>query len=279
MKPVLSIIIPCYNTESTLASTLDSVLQQEFQEWEAIIVNDGSPDNLEAVALKYVDRDSRFNYYKKENGGLGSARNFGIKNAKGEFILPLDSDNQIEKNFALDAISIFKNDLSIGVVHGDAEYFGEKTGIWKVEAHNLSEVLVHNYIDACAIYKKSLWEAVGGYDEKMPYQGHEDWEFWISFGSLGVKFHHLNKIAFKYYVSRDSMIRSFTKEMTQANQTYIIAKHATLFHQHYCKMVAKSKNANLKFLKKVKSKRFVVDLFCSTFFGFKCFKTKTDKLD
>ena len=193
------------------------------------------------IALKHVDLDSRFQYYKKENGGLGSARNFGIKKAKGEFILPLDSDNQIEKTFALDALPIFKNDSTIGVVHGNAEYFGEKTGIWKVETYDLSKILIHNYIDACAIYKKSLWKAVGGYDENMPYQGHEDWDFWVSFGGLGVKFHYLNKHTFRYYTSKESMIRLFTEKMTKANQRYIVAKHASLFHQHYCKMTSKSK--------------------------------------
>lgn len=82
MSTKLSIIIPCYNSESTLETTLKSVLNQEFQEWEAIMVNDGSPDNLEAIALKYVQKDTRFIYFKKENGGLGSARNYGIKKLK-----------------------------------------------------------------------------------------------------------------------------------------------------------------------------------------------------
>ena len=59
-KPLLSIIIPCYNTEKTLEETLASVLKQEFEYWEAIIVNDGSPDNLESIALSFVERDSRF---------------------------------------------------------------------------------------------------------------------------------------------------------------------------------------------------------------------------
>ena len=68
---VISIIIPSYNTEQTLEETCISVINQEYQNWEAIIVNDGSPDNLEEIALEWVKRDSRFKYFKKENGGLG----------------------------------------------------------------------------------------------------------------------------------------------------------------------------------------------------------------
>ena len=279
MKPKLSIIIPCYNSEATLENTLKSVLNQEFQEWEAIMVNDGSPDNLEHIALKYVSIDSRFIYFKKQNGGLGSARNYGIKKAEGEFILPLDSDNQIEKSFASDAISIFKNNLAVGVIHGHAEYYGEKTGLWKVNEFDINDMLVHNYIDACAIYKKSLWEKVNGYDENMPYQGHEDWEFWIALAALKVTFYHLQKITFRYYVSSNSMIKSFTYQMTLSNQDYIIKKHSRLFHECFCKAVSCSDILKKNLNKRLKSKKFVTDLISKTFFGFKIFNSNLDRFN
>ena len=278
MNPILSIIIPCYNSEATLEETLKSVLNQEFQEWEAIIVNDGSPDNLETIAIKYIEKDTRFKYFKKENGGLGSARNYGIQKSKGHYILPLDSDNQIEKDFALSAIPIFENDIEVGVVHGDAEYYGDKKGIWEVDEFNLDRMLAHNYIDACAIYRKNIWEQVGGYDEKMPHQGHEDWEFWVSLAGLKTKFHHLKKVTFKYYFSGKSMIRSFTDEMVLINQDYIIKKHSRLFHEHYCKIIWYPNTSNRQtYLKKLKSKKFVIDLFCKTIFGFKLFNSRLDK--
>jgi len=277
MKPILSIIIPCYNSQATLESTLKSILNQEFQEWEAIMVNDGSPDNLEEIALNYVEKDTRFSYFKKDNGGLGSARNYGIKKANGAYILPLDSDNQIEKNFTHDALSVFHKDPSIGVVYGNAEYYGEKIGFWEVDTFNLDKMLVHNYIDACAVYKKCLWEQVGGYDEKMPYQGHEDWEFWVALASLKVEFYHLQKITFKYYVSSSSMINSFTKDMVLENQDYIISKHSRLFHQHYRDSFKYRNKLKENLLAKLKSRKFVIDLICKTFFGFKIFNTKLDE--
>jgi hypothetical protein len=98
-------------------------------------------------------------------------------------------------------------------------------------------MLVHNYIDACAIYKKKFWEEVGGYDENMPYQGHEDWEFWIALGNLSVVFYHLNKIAFKYFVSENSMSQSFTNEIILQNQDYIVRKYSRQYHEQYSKAV------------------------------------------
>ena len=67
MQPKVSIIIPCYNSESTLNETLQSVFDQKYEAWEAIMVNDGSPDNLETIALNWVEKDDRFKYYKKTN--------------------------------------------------------------------------------------------------------------------------------------------------------------------------------------------------------------------
>ena len=86
MNPKVSVIVPCYNQAQFLAETLDSVLAQTHENWECIIVNDGSTDNTETVAMDYCDRDKRFVYLKKENGGLSSARNAGLDIAQGDYV-------------------------------------------------------------------------------------------------------------------------------------------------------------------------------------------------
>lgn len=83
--PLISVIVPCYNQAQYLDECLQSVYDQTYQNWECIIVNDGSPDNTEEIVLQWTKKDARFNYLKKENGGLSSARNAGIDIAKGEF--------------------------------------------------------------------------------------------------------------------------------------------------------------------------------------------------
>lgn len=268
MTALLTIITPCFNSEKTLEKTLQSVFNQSFQDWELIIVNDGSTDDTEKISLEWVQKDPRFKYFYKENGGLGKARNYGIERATGTYILPLDSDNLVEKHFIKDAIKVFENNKDVGVVHGYAEYFGEKEGIWIVEDFNLQKMLVHNYIDACAIFKKELWERVGGYDEKMPYQGHEDWDFWISLNNLGAIFFNLHEITFKYYVSSSSMIRSFNSDMFFLNQDYIVKKHSKLYYNEYYNVISSRE----KLFASLKSKKNIINLFTSTFFRFKFFK-------
>ena len=93
--PKISIIIPIYNVEKYLRRCLDSVLNQTFSDWEAICVNDGSPDNSDVILAEYAARDTRFKIVNKKNGGLSDARNAGMQVATGDYILYLDSDDFI----------------------------------------------------------------------------------------------------------------------------------------------------------------------------------------
>ena len=93
--PAISVIIPIYNVEKFLRRCLDSVLNQTFTDWEAICVNDGSPDNSDVILAEYAGKDARFKIVNKKNGGLSDARNAGMKVATGDYILYLDSDDFI----------------------------------------------------------------------------------------------------------------------------------------------------------------------------------------
>lgn len=96
--PTVSIIVPCYKQAQYLPATLASVQSQTLASWECLIVDDGSPDETEMVAKSWAGKDDRFRYFRKENGGLSSARNFGLKHARGRFIQFLDSDDAILPN-------------------------------------------------------------------------------------------------------------------------------------------------------------------------------------
>lgn len=236
MTPIISIIIPCYKTEKTLSETLQSVLDQDFIEWEALIINDGSPDHVEAIAEEWVQKDTRFKYFKKHNGGLGSARNYGISKAQGEFILPLDSDNKIRPDFVKNALKVFLTHDEVGVLYGDAMRFGEDNSLWNVGEFEIYKMLEHNYIDACAIIRKSVFDLVGGYDVNMPYQGHEDWDFWLSVITTPFQFYYLKDITFDYRVTSSSMIRSFNSEMLNENIEFIRKKHYKLYVESFLEL-------------------------------------------
>ena len=90
---LISVIIPVYNAERFVAQTLDSVLEQTYENWEAILVNDGSTDNSLDILQKYAQKDARFKIIDKKNGGVSAARNDGLKKAAGEYITFLDADD------------------------------------------------------------------------------------------------------------------------------------------------------------------------------------------
>lgn len=93
-----SVIIPVYNVEAYLRECLDSVLNQTFSDWEAICVNDGSTDQSEKILEEYAQKDKRIHCFTKINGGTSTARNVGLKEAKGEYIVFLDGDDWLELN-------------------------------------------------------------------------------------------------------------------------------------------------------------------------------------
>lgn len=179
MTPIVSIIVPCYNQAQYLPETLDSVLAQTYANWECIIVNDGSPDNTEEVSLNYCDRDKRFKYLNKENGGVASARNEGIKASTGEFILPLDADDMIGTLYIEKAIEHFKLFPETKLVYCKAELFGNIIGNWDLPNYEFSRLLFDNIIFCSALFKKTDFDKTIGYDENLK-EGLEDWDFWLS---------------------------------------------------------------------------------------------------
>ncbi len=175
---LVSIIIPCYRQAHFLPDALVSVVAQSHTNWESIIVNDGSPDDTGDVAKEWMCKDSRIRYVEKANGGLSSARNAGIAAAQGELILPLDADDLIAPTFLAKAAAFFHNDNIERVVACQFEHFGAASGIDRPSRPDI-EVLVHfNRIVASSLYRKSLWQKLGGYDERMKL-GLEDWDFWL----------------------------------------------------------------------------------------------------
>lgn len=224
-KFLVSVILPCYNQAAYLAEALDSVLQQSYKNWEAIVVNDGSSDNTEEIALEYVERDKRIKYINKENGGLSSARNRGIESAYGEFILPLDSDDIIKPEYMEKAMEAFDSDSRLKLVYCQGFFFGNKKGLWDLNYKGYKSLLLGNAIFCSAFFRKSDWEKIGGYDEDMR-KGHEDWEFFIRLlKGEGLVF-QIPLPLFYYRIKETSMITMATqKEIKAETSFYIYSKN------------------------------------------------------
>lgn len=223
----VSVVIPCFNHGHYIDEAVGSVLSQGFEEFEIIIVNDGSTDESTNKLLNDYRKD-KTRVIHTSNQGLPAARNNGIKEAKGKYILPLDADDRIGKTYLEQAVEILESSPQTGIVYCRANYFGAKNSEWILPDFSLEEMLINNIIFCTAFFRRSDWEQVGGYDPAMVY-GWEDYDFWLSLIELGRKVTRIPEVLFYYRVSDDSMLRSKEKKQKIDILVKIFHKHEKLF--------------------------------------------------
>ncbi|HTF82499.1 MAG TPA: glycosyltransferase family A protein, partial [Cytophagales bacterium] len=174
MSILISVVIPCYNHGKYITKAIQSVLEYEFpEEVEILVINDGSTDPETLKVLSELS-DPHVQVYHQENKGLAKSRNRGVQLAQGRYILPLDSDNYIKHEYIGISKQILDARRDIDVVYCDRIIFNDHSNVYqKVPEYSLKEILFGNKIDACAVFRKSMWESLGGYDEFMPVMGYE----------------------------------------------------------------------------------------------------------
>ena len=236
MNKLVSVIVPCYNHAQFLDEALQSVLNQTYTNWECIVVNDGSLDNTKEVASTWCEKDNRFHYLEKKNGGLSSARNAGIAISKGEYVLPLDADDILHESFLSKLVPELNQDDSLAIVSCYSKFFYKhKENI----IHELKPVgttyhalLFENNLIATSLYRKICWEEVGGYDEKMK-KGFEDWEFWIAITKSGWTYKVVETFLFYYRKQKQSMLIDTLENHRVSNMEYVFKKHKDIYLKHH----------------------------------------------
>ena len=203
LLPLVSIIMPTYNQEQYIIDALNSVIKQKYLNWECIIIDDGSTDNTSNVVKKFIKKDNRFKYVKQKNLGPAAARNNGVLQSKGEFILPLDSDDIISKEYVHDAIAVFMERPKTKLVYCEAEFFGEISGKWGLEKYSYNKILFENMIFCSAMYRRSDYNKTKGYNSNMR-EGLEDWDFWLTFLQKEDIVYKIPRIHFFYRIKEGS---------------------------------------------------------------------------
>ena len=155
----VSVIIPCYNMGLFIGDTINSIESNSSYEGllEVIIVNDGSTDKTTLETLSDLEERGYFVHHQ-ENKGLSAARNAGIEMSTGDLIVPLDADNKLTPTALNTYVQAFRDKPEADIVYGDAIFFGEKEGAWEVGPFDFSKLVCTNYIDACACFRKSVWQ-------------------------------------------------------------------------------------------------------------------------
>lgn len=220
----VSIIVPCYNHAVFLEETLHSALNSTYSPIEIIIINDGSTDNTEEIALKFTKKHPNISYIYQSNQGPAAARNNGISQAKGKYILPLDADDLISTHYIEKAVAVLDQRDDVILVYCKAEFLGEKQGEWVLPEFSRRHLACDNMIFLSALFRKSDWERAGGFDNRMTW-GWEDWEFWISMLKNGGEVVRLPITGFYYRIRRGSRRKSTNKDAKRRTISLINEKH------------------------------------------------------
>ncbi len=210
MSQKVSVIIPTYNSAEYITEALDSVFAQTYKNYEVIVIDDGSTDNTKDVLKPYM---SRIKYIYKENGGVSSARNVGIKNAEGEYIAFLDSDDIWLPEKLERQIERFNSEPDLGLVYSNCIRFSEngiEQSSRKVKKYLEGDIfakILEGYVlpTSTVIAKKLCFDEVGYFDERFSVS--EDYDMWLRISRF-FKIGYVKGPLVKYRIRTSSIIRS-----------------------------------------------------------------------
>lgn len=229
--PVISIIIPCYNDANYVGKAVQSALDQTYLNKEIIVIDDGSNAETKKALNELKPKINLL--LTQENLGQSTARNVGIREASGKYILVLDSDDYFEPTFCEKALEkiIQNQNLKIISCYAWLLFNEHSKRLYKPLGGKIETFLFSNAAIGNSLYEKSDWQKAGGYDEEMK-QGFEDWEFYIRLLRDGGEAHIIKEPLF-YYRKRRNTTTARANEKKYELWKYIFLKHKELYVNNY----------------------------------------------
>ncbi len=209
-RPLVSVVIPCFNYGRYLRDAVDSVVGQTWRDYEIIVVDDGSDDPETLQVLSSLDTP-KTRVIRQKNGKLPKARNTGIKHAGGKYICCLDADDKIAPTYLEKCVFRLETG-GLDVCGSWQQNFGDDDSVID-PGFSMERLLAmeENCLTVASVFRKSMWKSVGGYDEStvdgesMLY-GYEDWDFWVRLGRAGARVAVIGEPLFLYRKHGKSMI-------------------------------------------------------------------------
>lgn len=232
--PTVSVVVACYRRGEILRECLESVRAQGFRDWEAIVVDDGTPSPEVNETVTEL-ADARIRYVRHPmNLGLAAARNTGFRQATAALVLPLDSDDRLACNFLEKTVRALTDDPAADCVYTDFQMFGDSEEVRHHRVASLEDMLQVQWIPGPGtLQRKTVWESVGGYCEP-PVMGQEfEWDFWISAYERGLRAVHIPEPLYLYRRHSDAMSAG-SKLRDYSQREAIYSRHkATLKSLHF----------------------------------------------
>jgi glycosyltransferase involved in cell wall biosynthesis len=218
----VSIVVPCHNSARFVRQTAESAFAQTLPECEVVFVDDGSSDDTAALLARLIaEHPGRAaQLVSQPDSGLASARNHGIGVARGQYILPLDSDDLIAPTMLQECTALLDDDLELAVVYTDREDFGDVRRVWPAGVYALERLKYFNQLNYCALFRRSMWESIGGYRENV--SGLDDWDFWVAAAASGFKGRHLARPHLKHRTRQGSLMWRILDDYSRLHATIVL---------------------------------------------------------
>jgi glycosyltransferase involved in cell wall biosynthesis/SAM-dependent methyltransferase len=264
-KPKVSVIVPCFNLGQYLDETVDSVLEQTFQDFEILIVDDGSTDHATCDLFDEYNRP-KTRVFRIPNQGVSGARNFGVERSDGEYLCFLDADDKLDPLFLEKTIAPLERDPSLGFVSCWLRMFGNEDWTWRQERCDLPAVLAECTVLTAAPVRRRVVEDVGGFDPGLGQLFAEDWDLWISILEKGHRGIILPEVLFYYRRYAGSNSRRWEDPQFVARVTKaLVERHPTSYRQHLFEVlllkerrIGELLKANYDFQTEVESQSFSI---------------------
>jgi glycosyltransferase involved in cell wall biosynthesis len=229
--PRASIVITCYNLGAFLEEALSSALAQTYNDFEVLLIDDGSTDPATLALLDRLPTHPRLRVLRTANQGVARARNTAIKAASGEYILPLDADDRILPEYLAHAVPILDQQPEVGFVGCHYRTFGERQDEYTPEQYCLPDLLVENVVPIASVFRRSCWDKIGGYCPEL--NSIEDWDLWIGMLEAGYQGKVLQQIHFEYRIRPNSNLSHIQQpQVYQQRMQLLYQRHRKIYDLH-----------------------------------------------
>ena len=205
-RPMVSVVIPCFNYGHFVEEAVDSILAQTFQDLEIIVVEGGSTSLQSRLKVANLSKPKTKVVFQDRPTLTGANRNFGISHARGKYICCLDADDRLMPTYIEKMVFLLEH-YDYDVVSSCLQFFGNRSDrIGILERPNLGLLLKANHVLTCALFRRALWVCSGGFRDTDPETtGYvwEDWAFWTRLAACGARFFNVSNEALFLYRNHD----------------------------------------------------------------------------
>ena len=249
-SPRVTVVIPCHNLGAYLDEAVDSVFAQTFQDFDIVIIDDGSTDEATTRRLQRYDRP-RTRVLRTENRGLPAARNVGLRHTAASYVCALDADDRLAPACLERSVGVLDGDPSLAFASHWVQTFGDEAREWKPERCDLAAVLDMNTINGAALTRRDAILAVGGWDESMR-DGCEDWDLWLTLLERGYRGTIIPEVLFFYRRRTGSMSRQMMlSDVHLGVFGYLLEKHRESYRHHLAELALRREVAIVSLLREI----------------------------